>query len=161
MHVDLDEVHRLDFILAQQGIQRPRLNLHLWAFLIRGVEAVVTAVVGRNVQGQHGGRIGSGHWKSLHIANCIGGDGLLEITKAIGIRFHGEDASIGADRACGEGGVVAEIGAHIEEGHAVAAGGLEKTGLRFFVHAKMQGTAHDRIGGVEHHRGPMNFNLLG
>ena len=161
MHVDLDEVHRLDFFLAQQGIQRPRFHLHLWAFLIRGVEAVVTAVVGRNVQGQHGVRIGSGHWKSLHIANCIGGDGLLEITKAIGIRFHGEDASIGTDRACGEGGVVAEIGAHIEEGHTVTAGGLKKKRLCFFIHAETQRTTDDGIGGVEHHRGPMNFNLLG
>ena len=86
---------------------------------------------------------------------------MLEITEAVRIGFHGEDTAIGADRARGEGGVIAEVGAHIEKGHAVAAGGLEKTGLRFFVHAKMQRAAHDGIGGVEHDRGSMNFNLLG
>ena len=86
---------------------------------------------------------------------------MLEITEAVRIGFHGEDTAIGADRARGEGGVIAEVGAHIEKGHAVAAGGLEKTGLRFFVHAKMQGTTDDGIGGVEHHRCSMNFNLLG
>ena len=67
----------------------------------------------------------------------------------------------GKERARGEGGVIAEVGAHIEKGHAVAAGGLEKTGLRFFVHAKMQGTADDGIGGVEHDRGAVDFVLLG
>ncbi len=39
--------------------------------------------------------------------------------------------------------------------------GLEKMCLRFFVQAKMERAAHDGIGGVEHDRGTVDFNLLG